>query len=119
MDKQVNIVATLYVFVSIFFLLVAALIVLSLMGIAGAVGEQLLTMVSRFIALAAGIFLSLLALAGFVVALGLFARHQWARWLTIILSVINLFNVPLGTLLGIYALWVLLHPRTVELFKNL
>jgi hypothetical protein len=47
------------------FLLVAALIVLSLMGIAGAVGEQLLVMVSRVIVTQASflVFLPLLDLS--------------------------------------------------------
>jgi hypothetical protein len=38
-------------------------------------------------------------------------REQWARTVAIILGVISLFNVPFGTALGIYTLWVLLSPN--------
>jgi hypothetical protein len=45
---------------------------------------------------------------GFLAGWGLLNREPWARVLTIVLSFISLFNVPLGTALGIYGLWVLL-----------
>ncbi len=48
------------------------------------------------------------AAAGFVVAWGLLRREPWARMVTIILAFLALFNVPFGTALGIYTLWVLL-----------
>lgn len=48
------------------------------------------------------------AAAGFLAGWGLLNREPWARMLTIVLSFISLFNVPLGTALGIYGLWVLL-----------
>jgi sec-independent protein translocase protein TatA len=37
--------------------------------------------------------------------------------LTIILSVIHLFSVPFGTVLGIYGLWMLLQRETEPLFQ--
>ena len=48
------------------------------------------------------------AAAGFIVAWGLLQREPWARIVTIILAFLALFNVPFGTALGIYTLWVLL-----------
>jgi hypothetical protein len=51
-------------------------------------------------------------IAGF----GLLRYRQWARTLTIVLSAVNLMNVPLGTALGLYGLWVLLSPETEPLF---
>jgi len=45
---------------------------------------------------------------GFVAAIGLLERHEWARTLAIVLAVIALVHPLLGTALGIYTLWVLL-----------
>lgn len=42
---------------------------------------------------------------------GLLERESWARLLAIILAIVSLFNVPFGTALGIYTLWVLLPAR--------
>lgn len=48
------------------------------------------------------------AVAGFLAGWGLLQREPWARMLTVVLSFLALFNVPFGTALGIYSLWVLL-----------
>jgi len=46
--------------------------------------------------------------AGFLAGWGLLQREPWARMLAIVLGFLALFNVPFGTALGIYTLWVLL-----------
>ncbi len=43
--------------------------------------------------------------------------REWGRILGIVVAVIELVNVPIGTVIGIYALWVLLNSQTVELFR--
>jgi len=60
-------------------------------------------------------FLGLIALViatkaalGFVTGWGLLQHEPWARMLTIVIAFLALFNVPFGTALGIYTLWVLL-----------
>jgi hypothetical protein len=55
-----------------------------------------------------GIFILLKAAAGFFAGWGLLQREPWARVLTLVLAFLALFNIPLGTALGIYTLWVLL-----------
>jgi hypothetical protein len=60
------------------------------------------------------------AAAGFLVGWGLLQREPWARSLTIILAFLALFNVPFGTALGIYTLWVLLPAESdVEYEKEM
>jgi hypothetical protein len=46
---------------------------------------------------------------------GLRRREHWSRLVALILSLINLFIVPFGTALGIYAFWVLLQERSRQL----
>jgi hypothetical protein len=48
------------------------------------------------------------AALGFIAGWGLLRHEPWARILTIVLSFLALFNIPFGTALGIYGLWVLL-----------
>lgn len=108
--------------------LAAIIIFLVLGGIAGFVGAAaeaeggidaqaaapILTVVFGII----GIFVLVVSLPGIVAGLGLLHYREWARILTIVLSAINLLNVPIGTLLGAYGLWVLLQKETVELFTH-
>jgi len=51
------------------------------------------------------------------VGIGLLKRQSWARVGGIIIAAINIIEIPIGTALGIYALWVLLKPETVALLS--
>ena len=53
-------------------------------------------------------------LAGFYVRL----LQDWARVMLIIVSAINVLNVPFGTIIGAYGLWTLMTPETDPLFQN-
>jgi hypothetical protein len=57
-----------------------------------------------------------LALPGLVVGIGLLNYRPWARIGGILLSALELLNVPFGTALGLYGLWVLLKPESEALF---
>jgi hypothetical protein len=48
------------------------------------------------------------AALGFVAGWGLLQREPWARILALVLAFISLFNVPFGTAVGVYTMWVLL-----------
>ena len=67
--------------------------------------------------LAAGFFL-LLSLPRLVAGIGLLKYRNWARILTIVVSGVGLFDVPVGTALGIYGLWVLLTREGAALFSG-
>ncbi|HLK20304.1 MAG TPA: zinc ribbon domain-containing protein [Bryobacteraceae bacterium] len=55
-----------------------------------------------------GLISLVLAAVGFVVGFGLMERRPWARTLAIVVGIIALLHPILGTILGIYTLWVLL-----------
>lgn len=58
-----------------------------------------------------------LGLPGFLGGIGIMRYSSFWRVVMIVLSVLNLLSFPLGTALGIYGLWVLLHRETVMLFE--
>ncbi len=53
-----------------------------------------------------------------VIGIGLLRRAWWARVAGIVLSAVHLPNIPFGTALGIYGLWVLLSQDTLPLFSE-
>jgi hypothetical protein len=61
---------------------------------------------------------AILAIAGFIAGWGLLERHAWARPLALILGFLALLNPVLGTLLGIYTLWVLLPAESEFEFRQ-
>lgn len=43
---------------------------------------------------------------------------NWARYLSIVLAILNLFVFPIGTAIGVYSLWVLFNQDTVRMFEE-
>ncbi len=64
------------------------------------------------------IFLCVLGLPSIIGGWGLLKFKPWARVLMIVISALHLFHIPIGTALGIYGLWVLLHDQTRQLFET-
>ncbi|MCW5981929.1 MAG: hypothetical protein KIT09_27840 [Bryobacteraceae bacterium] len=63
------------------------------------------------------VVLLVLSLPSIVAGVGLLKFRPWARILTIVLCAIGLLNVPIGTAIGVYGLWVLLSRDTEPLFR--
>ena len=65
------------------------------------------------------ICLMVVALPSLIAGFGLLARKSWARPLTLVIAVLNLFAFPLGTMLGVYQFWVLaMNEETVAAYKH-
>jgi len=79
------------------------------------VAQKVLSYVGNSLALIILFFSSL----GVVGGIGLLSYRSWARVLVMIVSAMNCLNVPVGTAKGIYSLWVLMQPETIELFEEL
>jgi hypothetical protein len=55
-----------------------------------------------------GIIVLAKAAFGFIAGWGLMQREAWARIVALVLAFISLFNIPFGTAIGVYTMWVLL-----------
>lgn len=73
-------------------------------------------LVSLFSAI--GIMILVKAALGFIAGWGLLRREPWARMLTVVLSFLALLNIPFGTALGIYSLWVLLSAQSEREYQQ-
>jgi len=118
MHKHVLIVGILYIVLSIMSLVGAVFVFLVLAGSATVVGDTDVVMISSFLGLVIALFLAITAIPGLVASYALIKGYNWGRILGLILAFLNLLNIPFGTILGIYAFWVLLHNETVQYFKK-
>ena len=125
MQTHVKVLGVLYLVVSGFFLLVALFLMLVLGGTAGIVGAAadphdaaIAIPVLGFAGTALAMFLGVFSLPGLLTGYGLLKYRPWARVVGIVLSAINLINVPFGTVLGGYGLWVLLSKDAERLFDG-
>jgi len=78
------------------------------------IAEKVLSVVGDSLALIILFFSSL----GIVGGAGLFSYKPWARILVMIVSAINCLNIPIGTAKGVYSIWVLMQPETIDLFEE-
>jgi hypothetical protein len=67
----------------------------------------------------AGVLILVKAAAGFFAGWGLLQREEWARTVALVVGFLALLNVPIGTALGIYTLWVLLPQQSDDEYRSL
>ena len=62
-------------------------------------------------------FVLILSVPGVIIGIALVRVRPWARVAGIVLSLVNLFAFPFGTVLGVYGLWVLFSKDTERMFN--
>ena len=118
MKSHVTILAALYIGFSALILL-GALLTFAFLSLGGALSGDLAAFGAGagVGAVVAG-FLMLIAVPGLIGGIGLLKGREWARILVLVLGFINLINIPFGTILGAYTIWVLIKPETADLFAR-
>lgn len=116
MEKHINVVAALQIGLSIFNLLIAFLIFTVLKLVGGFVDDVNATTILSIVADVLAIVFIVVSVPGILAGMGLYKRKEWARILTLILSVIEIFSFPFGTAIGIYSIWALIQPETIAAF---
>ncbi len=126
MPEHVRIVAILQIVVGVLGVL-AGLFVLAIFGVGGAIvgaaaqndpDAMVAAPIMGVIGVALFLFILLASLPGIIAGVGMLKYRPWSRILAIVVSALNLLNVPLGTALGVYSLWVLLNNEVEQLFKE-
>jgi hypothetical protein len=83
--------------------------------------EDIPTFVVNFISflfLVLPIVIGILSLMGLVGGIALLSYKPWSRILVIIVAALSCLNIPIGTLIGVYTIWVLMQDDTIKLFKK-
>lgn len=62
-------------------------------------------------------FIAVLAIPYIIAGAGLMRLKPWARSFGMIVATFGLINIPLGTALGLYGLWVLMSPQSDAIFS--
>lgn len=124
METHVKVLGFLHIILGAMGVLVSGLFMLLFGGIASLVGvsadpEEAAIAIPIIGVVGTGIAMFALALSvpGIIVGIGLLRFRPWARVLGLILSILVLIHVPLGTIVGVYGLWVLLTAETERLFR--
>ncbi len=117
MEKHINVVAALHIGLSIFGIAIALIIGIVFGLIGGFIEDPVVNKILPLIATVAIWVVIIFSIPGIIAGIGLFRRKEWARILTLVISVIKLMNIPIGTAVGAYSIWVLVQDETIALFK--
>ncbi len=82
------------------------------------VPQELLNLLPIFFIII-GVLIAVVSLAAIIGSIGVMKKKEWGRITIIVVSFFNLIHVPLGTVLGVYSLWVLFNDEIVRLFNPL
>lgn len=119
MKKHVAVVGAIQIGFAILGLILAVVIFFVMSFARSQVGDdETAQMVLGFLSGSLPILFGFLSTLGLVGGIGLLAYKSWARYLVMVVAAIGCLNIPIGTLKGVYTLWVLLQDETIKLFDN-
>lgn len=123
MEKHVTFVGALQIGYNAFGVLAAMAVFLFIVG-GGLVGglasgeEKIVIPITFFVGTSISLWLMLTSVPGIVGGIGLLKRQSWARYMVLVLAILDLFNIPIGTAIGAYSIWALLQTETAQLFAR-
>jgi hypothetical protein len=118
MDKHVTILAILFIAFHAVGIIAAIIIFLVVAGGGLLSGDPDAIAITTAVGSGIAFFLSIISIPGIIGGIGLLRFAQWARVLVLVLGFLNLINIPFGTILGVYAIWVLMNEETAQLFRS-
>jgi hypothetical protein len=116
LQQHITILGWLYLVGYAFFLLIGAFVFTLLTSIGAVSGDEQAMMILSLVGTSVGGLLVALAVPGMAAGFGLLAHKTWGRYLAIVVAILGLINFPIGTLIGVYTLWVLLQEETTAYF---
>lgn len=118
MKKHLDILAYLYLALGILGILGALIAFLVLAGTGALADDPEAAAITSGMGVIVGVIVLVLSVPNLLAGYGLLKRRSWARLLALVLGFLNLFQVPLGTALGIYTFWVLLKDEAAAYFAG-
>ncbi len=121
MEKHVNLLGILFIASGIMGIIGASVVFVIFIGSGIFVGteggdSQVIYLLGIF-GIVLTVIILITSIPEIIAGIGLIKFRPWSRILGIIVAVLNLPAFPLGTALGIYAIWVLFQDNAIKLFK--
>ena len=122
MQKHVTVVGVIRIGWGIMGILIAAVVLAGTVGIGylaySIEGDREPLTILTAIGVPVALFIFVLSVPDIIAGIGVLKLKPWARYLTMVLAVLDLINIPIGTAIGIYTIVVLMQDRAAELFTS-
>jgi hypothetical protein len=118
MQKHITILSVLFLVLGIIGMTAAAIVLVALAGGGWLSGDRDAILITSGLGVVVASFIAALSLPTLLAGIGLARRRPWARVLALVVAGLQLFNLPFGTALGVYAFWVLLQEESGQLMLS-
>ena len=116
MQAHIKILGWMYILLGILGILGATLVFVLVAGGGLISGDETAIRITSIVGTLLGGLIALISIPGVITGMGLLKYKAWARILALVLGLLNLPGFPVGTLLGIYTIWILLDDESTRLF---
>lgn len=118
MDKHIMLVGILNIAMGVIGLVIAIIIFAAVVGGGILSGDEDALMITSIVGTTVAGLIVILSIPGIIGGAGVLRHHNWARILVLIISAIELLNIPIGTIIGIYSIWTLIQDETIHMFMK-
>jgi O-antigen/teichoic acid export membrane protein len=119
MKKHVTVVGALHIGFGVLGLIGAIAIFFALSFARGFVAnEDVPSHILGFLSISLPLLIGSISTLGLVGGIALFSYKNWARILVLIVAAMGCLNIPIGTLKGVYSIWVLMQDDTIKMFRT-
>jgi hypothetical protein len=116
-EKHITLAAALNLGFGILGVLMAMLVFVVMVGSGLLSGDPEAIRILSVVGTLMAFFLTVTSVPQIIGGIALLKRRSWSRILLLVVSVLELLNLPLGTALGIYTIWVLIHDDTKRILE--
>jgi hypothetical protein len=116
--KHVTVVGALHIGFGIIGLIGALVVFFALSFARGIVAdEEIPSKVLSLLVIILPVLIGFISTLDVVGGIALLTYKPWARILVLIVAAMGCLNIPIGTLKGVYSIWVLMQDEAVKLFQ--
>ena len=118
MEKHITLVAALNIGFGFLGIIIAFITFTAIVGSGLLSADPEAVAVTSVVGTSVASLIFILSVPEIIGGFGLLKKKSWARILVLIIAVLDLLFIPVGTLIGIYELWVLLNDDVIQLFEQ-
>lgn len=118
MKAQIELLGILHIVYSSLGILIAIVCLVFFSGIGYMSGDETAMGILGLIGFLTAGFLVIVSIPGLIAGIGLLKFKPWSRILAIVVSCLDLFNIPFGTALGVFTLYVLMNDEAIRMLAG-
>lgn len=118
MEKHLTLIAIINIVFGIILFLVGMGLFIAVAGGGLISHDSGAIFITGIVGMSLAVFFTVLAIPGIIGGVGILKHKDWARILMLIIAILSLMAIPIGTIIGIYTIWVLMKDETIALFHS-